>query len=82
MGFEIKININEESPEGRKIREIMASEEITPEEIVRRSLNLYVHKSVSPAMALWGAFSDPVDSVILDEAMEASRQAFRGTLKN
>lgn len=81
MGFEIKINISEESPEGRKIREVMKSENISPEEVVQRSIRLYSMPSKTPAQELLGAFSSDEDAKVTDEALAAGKEITRMSLR-
>ena len=66
MSYDIKaLHLDDDSPEGRAVRTIVAREGVTPEDAVRFALR----KAVRDPKAIIGGFSSPADAAILDEAM-------------
>jgi hypothetical protein len=74
MSFLIeKLQIDENTPEGRALKAIVRRDHVTPEEAVRKALRTLARPT--PAEEMIGAFSSPEDAALLDEAMEIARQA-------
>ena len=75
MGFDIpNLHIDESSPEGKRVREIMDREGVTPEEAVRLGLR-HDEKEKTPAEAMIGMFSSPEDLAIFEDAMSFVAEA-------
>ena len=91
MGFDIpNLHIDESSPEGRVVREIVDREGVTPEEAVRVALRrdtghqiprrasretLSTVQNDADPMDIIGLFSGPDDLPIFEEAMTYVREA-------
>ncbi len=73
MGYDIKaLHLDDDSPEGRAVRTIVAREGVTPEEAVRVALR-EAECPRTPAEEMWGLFSSPEDLAIFEEAMAMTR---------
>ncbi len=74
MAFDLHINIPENSPAGQAVRRVVVTENLTPEQAVRRILtDAAKGQAKTPAEEMWGAFSSDEDSAITDEAMKHVR---------
>ncbi len=68
MSFDISnLHIADGSPEGQVVEAIISRDHVSPEEAVRRALRQLALPGRSPAEQMWGAFSSPEDSAMLDE---------------
>ena len=65
MGFDIPNLLDESSPEGRVVREIVDREGVSPEEAVRQALRAGAHEPND----IIGLFSDPESLAIFEDAM-------------
>lgn len=73
MGYDIKdLHLNEDSPEGRALGQIVAREGVTPEEAVRLALRT-AELPKTPAEEAIGLFSSPEDLAIFEEAMALAK---------
>jgi hypothetical protein len=70
--YDIHLQIDEGTPEGRVIEQAVREQHISPDEAVRNVLRQRAGKT--PAEEMFGAFSSPEDAALIDEVMElASR---------
>ncbi len=70
--YDIHLRIDQNTPEGRVIEQVVQSEHISPDEAVRNVLRQRAGKT--PAQAMLGAFSSAEDVKLIDEVMELARE--------
>jgi hypothetical protein len=70
--YDICLHIDQNTPEGRVIEQVVQAQQVSPEEAVRNVLRQRAKKT--PAEAMLGAFSSPEDSALIDEVMELARE--------
>jgi hypothetical protein len=68
MTYDIRLHIDQNTPEGRVIEQVIQAQHLSPEEAVRNVLRQRANKT--PAEAMLGAFSSQEDAALMDEVME------------
>jgi len=69
MGFDVHLNISDNTPEGRAVAAIVERDQVSPEEAVRQILRNAGDRR-SPAERMIGLFSNDEDSATIDQVME------------
>ena len=69
--YDIQLQIDVNTPEGRVIETVVRSQNVSPEEAVRTVLRQRAQKT--PAESMLGAFSSEEDVALIDEVMGLAR---------
>ena len=69
MPFDLHFSIPDDSQEAQVILRVATTEHLTREQAARRLLaeGAKLHGKKTPAQEMWGAFSSPEDTAMLDE---------------
>jgi hypothetical protein len=69
--YDIHLQIDQDTPEGRVIDQVVQTQNVSPDEAVRSVLRQRAGKT--PAEAMLGAFSSDEDVALIDEVMALAR---------
>ena len=69
MTLDLHIHVDSQSPEGQVIESIAKRDRVSPEEALMHILSQLAGTQLSPAEQMWGAFSSPGDSSLLDDVV-------------